>query len=478
MQSYADSALSGTVFREAEDSSYYTDVVRVMEVAHGDARLVAGLRNVPADAFSPLGNWSSTAPADALLHTLSAGLPKAMYIPGGTQFRRHFVTTAPAFDDSVGAAGQWAPDFRSDAPSAILNAVGTSGDFDNGTSYWPDGAYINKPDEGNIFSTGGVRPYFDFSEGEKLNSLGFFSPSRVMPGPGMFGSLPTHVRRYQADAANPEKHAWRTLLFRKQPSHPDAVTTDSNGIPASAPDHLLMDLFWMPAVEPYAISEPFTSDGKVNMNYQIQPFTYIRRATSLYAVLKTEKLPAVENTPANYTDYKALFLKGSTPPAPASTSYRLDLDVAATLGQFDDRFASPGGRLFLSPSELCDLWLVPQGQSASSMEAFWQSRSLTGDNMRERPYATIIPRLTTKSNTYTVYFRVQSLRQPRSAAGAWSDATGAITGEYRGSATIQRFIDLNNTTLLQTDFAANTASKPTLDTFYRWRVLSSKQFAP
>ncbi|PTX93282.1 hypothetical protein DB345_16840 [Spartobacteria bacterium LR76] len=477
--SYTDSAVSGTVFREAEDSVYYTDVVREMGLVHGDARLVAGLRNVPSEAFSPLGNWSSTAPADALMHTLSAGLPKAMYVPGGSQFRRHFVTTSPALDESVGAGGQFAPDFRSDASTAILNAVNTSGDFDNGLAFWPDGAFINKPDEGNIYSSGGSRPYFDSSEYEKLNSVGFFSPNRIMPGPGMFGSLPTHLRRYQADAANPEKYAWRTLLFRKQPSHPNAVTVDSNGIPTSAPDHLLMDLFWMPTVEPYAISEPFTSDGKVNMNYQIQPFTYIKRATGLYAVLKAEKIPAVENTDTNYTNYKALMFKGTSSPPPASASYRLDLDVPTTLSQFDTRFAATSGRLFLSPSELCDLWLVPQGQSLGTMETFWKSRNLTGDNMRERPYTTIIPRLTTKSNTFTVYYRVQSLRQPRSAAGGtWSDATGTVSGEYRGSATIQRFIDLNNTTLLQTDFATSTANRPTLDTFYRWRVLSSKQFAP
>ncbi len=40
----------------------------------------------------------------------------------------------------------------------------------------------------------------------------------------------------------------------------------------------MMDLFNMPTVEPYAISEPFSTAGKVNMNYQILPYTYITPA--------------------------------------------------------------------------------------------------------------------------------------------------------------------------------------------------------
>ena len=46
------------------------------------------------------------------------------------------------------------------------------------------------------------------------------------------------------------------------------------------PDHLFLDLFWMQVVEPYAISEPFSTAGKVNLNYQMLPFRNIRRAKS------------------------------------------------------------------------------------------------------------------------------------------------------------------------------------------------------
>ena len=46
-----------------------------------------------------------------------------------------------------------------------------------------------------------------------------------------------------------------------------------------------MDLFWMPEVEPYAISDCFSTAGKINMNYQIVPFTYITRNTALYCLI-------------------------------------------------------------------------------------------------------------------------------------------------------------------------------------------------
>lgn len=469
-------AMAGSLIREAEDASHYADVVRSMAISHGDARLISTLRDVPGEAFTPVGDWSATGPANAVIHTLGTGQQSSDTIPGGGQYRRHFVTSNPAGGGaSYGSGGQWAPDFRSDsnAPVSVLQAVAASNDFDNGTGYWPDGAYINKPDEGNIYLNAAMTPYFTNDVNELLNSAGFFSPNRIMPGPGMFGSLPTHVKRYALDPLHPENYAWRTLLFRKQPGHPNAVTVSPAGIPSAAPDHLLMDLFWMPAVEPYAISEPFSTAGKVNMNYELQPFTYIQRKTGMYAVLQNEKIPAVDNSASSYATYKA---QTSTP---GDASFRLKLDIPETLQQFDARFANSSGRIFLSPTELCDLWLVPQGQSQASMETFWKSHNLTGDNMRERPYATIIPRLTTKSNTFTVHYRVQTLKSPMSIpAGTWDETKGIITGEYRGSRTIQRFIDLNDQTLLSTDFAVNTGEKTTLDTFYRWRVINNKQFAP
>ena len=65
---------------------------------------------------------------------------------------------------------------------------------------------------------------------------------------------------------------------------------DEDTLPA---DHHCLDLFWMPIVEPYPISDPFATMGKVNLNYQMMPFNHIRRATALHAVLKSESLLAI-----------------------------------------------------------------------------------------------------------------------------------------------------------------------------------------
>ncbi len=93
----------------------------------------------------------------------------------------------------------------------------------------------------------------------------------------MFGSLPTGTTL---------GYSWRTLLFR--PDH-----TAKHAGASSPADHLLLDLFWMPVVEPYAISEPFSTAGKINMNYQIMPFTYITRETGVRAVLAAERMLAI-----------------------------------------------------------------------------------------------------------------------------------------------------------------------------------------
>ena len=56
-----------------------------------------------------------------------------------------------------------------------------------------------------------------------------------------------------------------------------------------------MEYFWMPVVEPYAISVPFATSGKINMNYQMLPFSYIRRATGMHGILKSEEPLAIPN---------------------------------------------------------------------------------------------------------------------------------------------------------------------------------------
>jgi len=95
---------------------------------------------------------------------------------------------------------------------------------------------------------------------------------------------------------------WRTLLFRPQVGHPGENAPE---------DELLLDWFWMPVVEPYAISTPFATAGKVNLNYQIAPFTYITRATALLGVLGSENVIAAPSAASVGYAYKSSTNKAS-----------------------------------------------------------------------------------------------------------------------------------------------------------------------
>jgi hypothetical protein len=93
--------------------------------------------------------------------------------------------------------------------------------------------------------------------------------------------------------------------------------------------------------------------------------------------------------------------------------------------------------------------------------------------MRERPYAHIYPRLTTKSNVYTVYMRCQTIKKsPKSEPNEFDPEKDQIVGEYRGSATIERFIDPNDKALL--NYNEQTEK---VEPYYRFRVVNTKHFA-
>lgn len=441
----------GDFFRETYDT------VRSMVPSHGDYRLVAANYEVPASLFAPHAKYSSSA---RMAHNLAASPVSG---GGQTDGRGIGYDTSGKYIASLTYPNNLAPDIPS-------NATGTpeaTGDFDNGLSLAPDGPLVNKPDEGNISGlSSGLIPYFTqswtFTEGGST----FFSPNRQMPSPGMFGSLPSGVL-----AGKP----WCTLLFRPQPSHPSDESHYSGN--SKIQDHLLLDLFWMPVVEPYAISDRFSTAGKINMNYQILPFTYINRSTGMVALLKSEKVGAIPNS--TVSTYKPPGVTGTNAATVSSNpNFRLSIDAGETLSQFKTKF--DGGGVFKSASEICDISIVPQGQTAAQMTTFWTTNALTGDNLRERIYTTLYPRLTTKSNTFTVHFRAQSLKKlPTSADGTWTEGRDVVTGEYRGSTTIERFIDANNTSI--PDYAASPTSISNLDTldkFYRWRVIENRQFAP
>lgn len=341
-----------------------------------------------------------------------------------------------------------------------------------------DGPFVNKADEGET----GPGAYNNYNSNMSISTL--FSPNRQVPSPVIFGSLSTGVKRGLP---------WQTLLFCPNPpamdSHPGwgKSVNGTAGPNARAPfrfppDHLLLDLFHMPVVEPYAISEPFSTAGKINLNYQIAPFTYIKRNTGLQAILRSTRVNAIPTTDG--TCYRA-----GTP----STTYRKNVDIDETLKGFDDRFSQ--NRPFRSASEICEMFLVPTGETLGNVSdlasGFWSKQKLTGDNLREKPYSQIYSRLTTKSNSYTVHVRVQALKKVSSdpKQNEWNQQKDRMVGEYRGSFIIERFLDPNDPELVKFDeskFDAieydtdNITVKKSgqLDPFYKFRIVSTKKFAP
>ena len=201
------------------------------------------------------------------------------------------------------------------------------GDFDNGMGLAIDGAYINKPDEGNRHSMHsrtdrdlddsdigmwdlrrdyGPYPYFVRDYMHEAGTPSYFSPNRIISSPGMFGSLPVGTTMpWNGGGEAQIGQPWRTLLFRPNVTgagtsglyelHPGGPGDHPANQGAGPPDHYFLDLFWMPVVEPYAISEPLSTGGKINLNYQILPYTNITRSTGLRGVFKSEYMLCVPN---------------------------------------------------------------------------------------------------------------------------------------------------------------------------------------
>lgn len=354
---------------------------------------------------------------------------------------------------------------------------GVQADWDNGFSETVDGPYINKADEGDLGKNGvsGERtPYYSTQYKEITESI--FSPCRMIPSPGVFGSLPTGVASYRP---------WQTLLFHPDPAgtHPGNKGRKGDGsIGAGMPaDYLLLDLFNMPVAEPYAISEPMATSGRINMNYQIMPFIYINRDTGIRAVLKAEKVIAIPES--NINDYKTY---GSGPGLNTNANFRFTVDAGETLEGFKNKFAA--NEIFVSAAEICSLPIVPTGATRSQLldaGGYWATRRLTGDNSKERPYTTIYPRLTTKSNTFTVYVRVQALKKIKDGNPTiWTEGKDLVTGEYRGSQTIERYLNFADSSIpdyadpTETPPIANPTETKPISNFYKIRITSSKEFAP
>lgn len=443
---------------DAAEEAEGSDVVQTMIIKHGDYRLTAAMPVVDQSQWKPHRYWGQKRLAHNFANETSNQIPGYDYggnvdnanrlVPNtnSNKYSNDRIPKFPYFTEASAAAHRYY-------------------DFDNAFGPERDGPYINKPDEGSLGALNTGTAYFtNVNKATQAGSV-FFSPNRQVPSPVVFGSLPAGVQAGDA---------WRTLLFRPQQNHPGGTSARGGQDP---PDHLLLEFFWMPVVEPYAISETLSTSGKINLNYQIFPFTNIRRASALHAVMANEMITAVDEK--DMPDYKSWPQAGNTSTwwqDSDGKTWDYPIDVERTLAQFEERFAK--GKAFLSPSEICDLYLVPQNapgvRDYTQMETFWSTRRLTGDNTRERPYSTLYPRLTTRSNTFRVHYITQTINKARGTAPDTMDATAdQIGGEYRGSAVIERYLDPTRKDF--PDFTAGYTSD-SLDNYYEFRVIETKKF--
>ncbi|MEQ1859898.1 MAG: Verru_Chthon cassette protein A [Chthoniobacteraceae bacterium] len=430
----------------------------------------------------------------------------------------------------VGAYGTRAADLPAKIEGTLVNGVkrrdGFPGDFDTGIGSYPDGALCNKPDEGHLIwrvdrsdddhtANPDVSndwwyryPYY-ISEYNDEAADAFFSPSRQVPSPVMFGSLLVGV-----------KSAWQTLCFSPNPASLTSRTVkgkaDHPGFDTSPKDHLLLDLFTMPVIEPYAISEPFSTAGKVNLNCEIMPFKYIRRTTALRAALQSVRITAVPPSRLRVGTVSGAYKLGSPSGTPLADNYRLALNRDETIKSIVSLFDDPDladrsyERFYKSASQICERFLYPKldetdkqlfgggtepkwNRSDTDIRQFWERNNLGGDNTREKPYADLYSRLTTKSNTFTVHMRVQKLRPQRGLKDEdflkWTEKDDSISAEYRGESQIERYLDPQDRRfsdeIVDDKFKVdapmyiptNTQTRP-LEFAYRFRVVGSKRFAP
>lgn len=446
-----------------------TDVVQSLAPLHGDYRLTATQRWAEVDTgsariplFVPHPNWGK----QRLAHNLrDPALPlEQESLQGYVQGLTYAAAAAPDMPgalvalvsengvtvDAGGGQGFAALDrMRLDKGLRGAALPGLTGDFDNGIGRAPDGPYSNRPDDGHWAAAySGALPYFDNISQVGVSvppvSLSAFSPQRVMPSPVMFGSLPTGTRA---------QVPWQTLLFRPAPGHYGA---------RGLPDHLFLDLFWTPVLEPEPLSRHLETEGKVNLNHQILPFGHIRRATALHAALKAEALMAIPN------EASATYKTGGK----TSDRFRRHVDARQTLALWERELAAQK-RSFLSVGQVCEMPLVPEGLSdgpvsREDMEAFWQRHRLTGDNSKERPYAHLYNKLTTRSNSYRIHFIAQSLNKPRSAPPkGFKTGRDRVLTTYAGSATLRRRLNTAHPDI--PNYQDNPFQK-SLERFYAWET--------
>ncbi|MEI8340317.1 MAG: Verru_Chthon cassette protein A [Verrucomicrobiota bacterium] len=542
------------------------DTVRSVQIntttfPYGDMRLVAALKNVPASFFGArpgTGQYDNAASSSTVpqAHSLAinagewnlAGYATSPFTPAQRPPDANPVvastyepgaTVGSLYPGITYSASSWPDGNTSGPPShapfglsgAYMNGSSIPGDWDNGVGSTGDGPFINKTDEAARSNTNNWdHPdacYFPDDWATQTDDGATYSPSRQIASAVQFGSLPSRI-----DPSNPTGSTpWQTLLFCPNPAAGSAHTgfgvgtgTGPGATPpyTTAPDHVWLDLFWMPVVEPYAISEPFSTAGKVNLNQQLMPFGgYIERTTALRAVLRPLQIAAIPTAATTLSNrstsglYKVSWNQSPSQYGKPSSwgvegtnwDLRYAVNLDATIAGFKARYGS-GSDVFHSASEVCNVFMVPKAKPGSiynsavtapqaatnatyniaNLQSWWAGTGsgvsntgflATGINTREAPYNHIYPLVTTKSNTYQIHYRVQLLKKlTNSDQTKWVEGNDLVLSEYRGSSILERYIDPNNPLL--PDFATLSLSSTSavIDNYYKFRVVSTKAFTP
>lgn len=452
------------------------DIVRSMVLnpdgpSHGDVRLLALRPELLGDDaigwFVPHADYGTTK-AEAQTLRDGAYMTTGQYgvsgPGGGPQSTMH---TGGKLLPGVTFAGNAVPAVTSLLNGAMQPPVGGDaggrlGDWESGGGVLEDGPFVNRSESWpqGAFTRGGTA--LNLNEGVS------HAASAVM-----FGAIPSggYGGRVNASDAAVETtpRPWQTLLFCPNPagrtsaaSGPgryDSKARDHFGF-ASPPDHLWMEFFWLPVTQPWALSRGLATAGKVNMNFQMMPYTWIHRATAMHGAMKGVRVTAISTAAMMAGGESA---KGQEDGGPLGATFRYEINADKTLAAFEERFDS--GDIFRTPSDICEMFLVPRriaGQSyevkglappdpaaleAKDMTGWWNGAEAdpadafeaTGDNLREAPYAALQPRLCTQSNVFRVHYRVQYLRKSRSTRPeVWDEKQDHVAGERRGSDVIER----------------------------------------
>jgi hypothetical protein len=492
-----------------QGAPYFDPTVEQAHSLRDDAWMMQGqlpVMNTPA-------NTAPSLPPPVLTYTIAGSL-----LPG--------VTPAPSSAHSLAQSQPGA--FNADPLPGGVGPTNRLGDFDTGPGLIQDGPYIATLPLSNAATEQASLGWFTRGGLASKDEDGVsFAPQAQISSAISFGSFPSGVYGYGtgngsgSGQANPAPRPWQTLLFCPNPlsrvkngttpmdqpewSITDPTKRDHFGF--SFPrDHLWLENFWMPTVEPNVRDHMLATEGKVNLNHQIIPFTWIHRSTALHGALAGVRITAI---PTQATDINGPAYK--EPVQGLDQDLRYAVDAEATIKGLNQRFNKekvPGSDIYRSPSEICDVFLVPKkledhnnyggapappaDSSSASTEPtaynntleWWHGNTrdnqdafeATGDNLREQPYAQLYPRLCTRSNIFTVHYRVQVIRAGSSNAGEFQEFSGEVLAEQRGSATIERYLPPAPSQPYP-DYM-QTGDQSALDDHYAYRVVSRHTFAP